>query len=111
MAILSELSSQNKSSAVSKVGDRLATMNMSRKVGVCCAPFRGEWLLCPFPWGAGSPSYTVAWAEAYLCPKWYPDPSSRLATTDMGRKVAGVLCPFPWGELGPHLTQCGLGLG
>ena len=28
-----------------------------------------------------------AWAEACLRTKWYPDPSNRLATIDMGRKV------------------------
>ena len=38
-----------------------------------------------------------------------PDPSSRLATTDMGRKL-GDCAPPPFGEreLGPHLAQCGL---
>jgi len=50
----------------------------------------------------------VAWAEAYLCTKLHLDPSSRLATTDMGQKLGEGLCPFRR-ELGPHLTQCGLG--
>jgi len=36
------------------------------KCGGCCAPFRG---------GAGSPSNSVAWTEAYLRTKWYPDPA------------------------------------
>jgi len=58
-----------------------------------CALFRGT---------AGSPSNNVAWAEAFLHTKWHLDPSSHLATTDMGRKLGG-------GELGPHLTQCGRG--
>ena len=49
----------------------------------------------------------MAWAEAYLLTKWYLDPSSRLATTDMGRKLAGD-CALSLGELGPHLAQCGL---
>ena len=31
----------NKSSAVAEMGDRLATIGMGRKVGCCCAPFRG----------------------------------------------------------------------
>ena len=42
--------------------------------------------------------HNVAWAEAYLRTKWYPDPSSRLATIDMGRKV-GCCAPFR-GETG-----------
>jgi len=36
--------------------------------------------------------------------KWYPDPSSRLATIDMGRKW-GVLRPFTWGSLVPSNTM------
>ena len=61
---------------------------------------------CPFlGGGAGSQFNTVAWAEAYLRTKWHLDPSSRLATKVMGRKL-GVLCPF--GEVGRHLTQCRL---
>ena len=39
--------------------------------------------------GAGSPSNTAAWAEAYLHIKWHPSPSSRLATTDIGPKLGG----------------------
>jgi len=36
----------------------------------------------------------VTWAEAYLRTKWHLDPSSRLATTEMDRKLGrGVLCP------------------
>jgi len=50
--------------------------------------------------------YNVAWAESYLSTKWHLDPSSPLATTDMGLKLGAV--PL-WGELGPHLTQCHLG--
>ena len=30
-------------------------------------------------------------AEVYLCTKWYPDPSSRLATVDMGLKVGNAV--------------------
>jgi len=33
----------NNSSAVAEVGDRLATIDMDRKVEGCCAPFRGRW--------------------------------------------------------------------
>ena len=42
---------KNKSSAVTEMGDRLATIDMDRKVGGCCAPFRG---------GSGSPCNTVS---------------------------------------------------
>ena len=53
----------------------------------------------------------VAWAEAYLRTKWHLNPSSRLATTDMGRNILEDYAPF-WGwELGPHLTQRGHGRG
>jgi len=56
------------------------------------------------------------WDEAYLRTKWYLDPSSCLATPDIGRKLGDVplwgelgrgLHPLPLigeGELGPHLT-------
>jgi len=41
----------------------------------------GGGMLCPFPWGgAGSPSNSVVWVEAYLCTKWHLDPSNHLAT-------------------------------
>jgi len=43
----------------------------------------------------------VAWAEDYLHTKWHLDPSSRLATIDMGRKLAG-LCPLLPRGLGLH---------
>jgi len=46
----------------------------------------------------------VAWAEAYIRTEWYFDPSSRLATTDMGRKM-GALPLIGEGELGTHLTK------
>jgi len=36
--------------------------------------------------------HNVAWAEAYLRTKWYLNPSSRLAATNMGRKLGD--CPF-----------------
>jgi len=84
------------------MGDRLATIDMGRKVGR---------LLCPFPWpGAGSHLTVSPSVEAYLRAKWHLDPSSRLATTDMGQKLG--TCHFFLGEeLYPHLTQCGLGRG
>jgi len=53
-------------------------------------PKNGGGLLCPFR-GRMSWVPNVAWAEAYLRTKWHLDPSSRLATRDMGRKlVEGV---------------------
>jgi len=73
----------------------------------------GEVAVPPF-WGggAGYPSNTM-WlglSPTYLPTKWHLDPSSHLATTDMGRKL-GVSAPLEVGELGPHLTQCGQGRG
>ena len=41
------------------------------------------------------------WPEAYLRTKWDLDPPSRLATTDMVRKLGTVSL---LGELGPDLT-------
>jgi len=60
------------------MGDRLATIDMGRKLPG----------LCPFG-GAGSPCNNVACVEAYLRTKWHLDPSSRLAITDMGRFFFG----------------------
>jgi len=34
--------------------------------------------------------HNVSWAEAYLHIKWHRDPSSRLATINIGRKVGAV---------------------
>jgi len=58
--------------------------------------------LCPFGRVVGGwvPIYhSVARAEAYPDAKWHLDPSSRLATTDMGQKLGeGVgQCPL-WGR-------------
>jgi len=61
--------------------------------------------LCPFG-AVGSLSNTM-WRgpEAYLPIKWHLDPSGRLATEDMDRKLGWVVCgPFWGGELGPYLT-------
>jgi len=72
-----------KSSAVAEMGHRFATIDMGRKVGAAVHLFfgGGSW---------DSPSNTMSpWAEAYLRTKWHLDPSSRLATTDMGRKSGG----------------------
>jgi len=71
-----------------------------------CAPFFGGGM------GSWVPmQHNVACAKAYLRAKWHIDPSSRLATIDIGRKFGAV--PLFWGgrELGPHLAQCGLSRG
>ena len=65
----------------------------------------------PLSVGSWIPIYhNVAWAEAYVRIRWHLDPSSRLATIDIGRKVVRLLCPPPFGvggwELRPHLTRC-----
>jgi len=86
----------NKSSAVAEMGDHLPTIDIGRKVGGCCTPFRdGERELGPH-------LHNVAWAEAYLRTKWYPDPSSQLATTDICGKVGDCCAPFCGGG------ECGL---
>ena len=62
----------DKTSTVAEMGDRLATTDMCRKVGGCCAPFRG---------GSWVPIWNnVTWAKAYLRIKWHLDTSNRLAT-------------------------------
>jgi len=38
---------RNKSSAVAEIGDRLATIDIDRKVGGCCAHFRAGELVVP----------------------------------------------------------------
>ena len=48
--------------------------------------------------------HKVAWAEAYLHTKWHLSPSSRLATTDIGRKLEDC-APLGEGDLGPHLSM------
>jgi len=89
-------------SALAEMGDRLATIDIGRKDGELLYPFRGSWIPNPH-------EHNVARAEAYLRTKWHLDPSSRLATKDMG-KIGGC-APF-WGRgLGPHLTQRGQGRG
>ena len=75
---------------------------MGQKVVGYCPPFLGV---------MGPHVNNVAWAEAYLCTKWHLDPTSHLATTDMGRKLEEGCARLRRGKLGPHLTQCGLGLG
>jgi len=68
------------------------------------------WGLRPFlgKGRAGSPSNTVAWAEAYLHNKWHLDASSRLATIKWAENGGSG---GSGGQLGPHPTQCHLGRG
>ena len=82
------------------MGDHLAAIDIGRKLGEA-VPLLGEWSLVPI-------EHNVAWAEAYFRTKWHLDPSNRVATTDMGRKLGAV--PL-LGELGLHITQCGWGRG
>jgi len=89
----------DKSSAVAEMDDRLATIDMVRKLGAGVPLSAGG--------GAGFPCNTM-----WLAPRpnsvrseWQLDPSSRLARTNMSQKLGAVLL---WG-LGPHLTQCCLG--
>ena len=56
---------------------------------------RGPKLMCgtavPFFWGSWDPiEHKVSLAEIYLPTKWHFDPSSRLTTTDIGRKLGAV---------------------
>ena len=44
-------------------------------------PFLGSW---------EHKLHNVAWAEAHLRTKWHLNPTSHLATTDMGQKLAAV---------------------
>jgi len=53
----------NKSSAVAEMGDRLATIDIGRKVGGCCAPFRGG--------GTEAPHFSAH--VYYLCLCWFLD--------------------------------------
>jgi len=66
---------RNKCSAAAEIGDRWATIDMGRKVGALPLWGRGSWV--PI-------KHNVAPAEAYRPTKWRVDPSSRLATPDMG---------------------------
>ena len=50
----------------------------------------------------------MTWENVYLRTRWHLDPSSRLAATDIGRKL-GRLYPCGGGQLGSHLTQWCLG--
>jgi len=79
------------------MGDRLAKIDMDRKVG------RGSVPLCV---GELGPHQTQSRLGRGLPPNQvHPNPPSRLATTDMDRKVGAEFCaPLRGGEL----TQCRL---
>jgi len=90
----------NKSSAVAEMGDRLATLDMGRKVGGCCAPSAGR---------AGSPSNTLCLGRG-LCPHQVASWSIQLFGHN--RHAPRIGAPYSWGEeLVPYLTQCGRGRG
>ena len=61
----------SKCSAVAEIGDRLATIDMGRKLGVVPLFGRGSWVII---------QHKIARAEAYLRAKFHLDPSNRLAT-------------------------------
>ena len=89
------------SSAVAEMGDRGHNRHGPKK-GAAVPLSRGG--------GAGSPSNTmiVAWAEVHFRTKWHLDPSSRLATTDTGRKLGA---PPPFGEEGAESPSNTMPLG
>ena len=65
---------------------------------------------CAFFVGELGPHLTpCAWAEAYLPTKWHLDPSSHLATIDIGRNIGGgssvPLISAPFLGMGPHLHK------
>ena len=71
------------------------------------------WGLCPvFFWGGelGLNRTQSRLGRGYLHTKCHLSPCSRLAATDIGRKL-GNCAPLGEWELGPHLTQCRLGRG
>jgi len=57
----------------------------------------------PFLGGAGPMNTILALAEVYLRTKCHLDPSSRLATIDMGQKVGAV--PLSGGARSPSNTM------
>jgi len=55
----------------------------------------GRKLGAVLPFGGLDPYVTkVALAEAYLHSKWHLDLASRLAATEMGRKLGEIAAPF-----------------
>jgi len=62
-----------------------------------------NWGEPPFWGGELGPHLTQCSLGLTFTTIWHLDPSSHLATTDMGRKLVGS-APLGEGELGPHLT-------
>jgi len=101
----------NKCSAVAKMGDRLATIDMGQKLGEVAVPLFGCVELGPHV-------TQCRLSEAYVRTKWHLDPSSRLATTDIGRKLEGCASFFGTGagypsntmSLGPRPTSIPSGI-
>ena len=81
-----------KSSGFTEIGDRLATIDMGRK--------EREGLLCPCSWEELGPHLTQCGLgrDHLLSP--HLDPSSRLATTDIGRKLEVAVPRFSAGGAG-----------
>jgi len=79
-----------------------------------CAPFRGSCGAVPLFGGAATSCNTTSPGPSFTSvvgTKWHLDPSSRLATIDMGQTLAAAV-PFFWGgQLGSHPTQSHLGRG
>jgi len=103
------------------MGDRLTTIDIGRKVGAAAPLSVGD--LCPHNAVSPGPRPTS------IPSGWRVDPSSRLATIDMGRglyvrmraclrRLACVrklgkcvaTVALSLGELGPHLTQHSVGM-
>jgi len=82
--------------AVAKMGDRLATIDTGRKLGVC-APLGEEEV------GPHLTQYGQGRDETYLPTKWHLDPSSVWPQQVMP-KIGGC-APLGEGELRPHLIQ------
>ena len=89
-------------SAAAEMGDRLATIDMDRKLGAVPLWTRGSWV----------PIYNTMWPGSrpislpsgiFIHPAVWPQQTRA--------ESWGRLCPFGEGELDPHLTQCGHGRG
>ena len=125
------------------MGDCLATIDVSQKVGGAAVPLLGNrspsnamWpglrptsvptgILIHSPFGhkrqgqkvgaavclfggAGSPCNSMSPGPRPTSVKWHLDPSSRLASINLGRKTRGCCAPFRGRWLGLHPTQSGL---
>ena len=71
------------------MGQKLGGVGVPFFLGVAASPSNTK---SPGPRPTSIPNGNVAQADAYLRTKRHLDPSSRLATADMGRKCGGLLC-------------------